>query len=324
MIRQMCPNCVQLVELPDDSAGQTVSCPKCQVPFPVAGTYAPAVDPTAGPPITSSKEPTPVTDPRPVSAPTPPPGLVPTAISEVASSVAAGAEGYERSVGFHLSPRVLDWVPAGCLTLALFLTFFSWVGTYPGGTRVYSQTPWQALFADYTVNTLPEDLLKDEADLDKKISSSWLMLPYLPLLIVAVILAWAERLVNKTTLSGLPHSLKFIENLWPMRMGLLAILAAILLVLAVAQTARGLGLETAIRAKVAEQFTEQIAQADTTPKKQRVLVQAGAELNRFGLQGTTARDLAIFAHLLAVVALLTRFWIDRRGTKPPPRFQIQY
>ena len=48
------------------------------------------------------------------------------------------------------------------------------------------------------------------------------------------------------------------------------------------------------------------------------------ELAKYNLERTTWLYLAVTCNLLAVLAMLARMALDRRGDKPPPRFVIQY
>jgi hypothetical protein len=41
-------------------------------------------------------------------------------------------------------------------------------------------------------------------------------------------------------------------------------------------------------------------------------------------EGTTARCLALWLHVLAVLALVGRVWLDRRGPKPLPRLEAKW
>ena len=362
MIRQLCPHCLKLVELPDTAAGTNTSCPLCAKSFRVPGTYTPSVDPSAGPtrvllekppvsdPSASQKPPGLVPPPPPANlgpAPAPPPGLVPP--TPPSSDALASGKGY----GFTLTPKILDWVPAACLTMVFILTFFSWVGTYPGGVRIFSQTPWQALFATMSVNSLPEDLLSDEKKIEEKLSMSWLMLAYLPLLVIAVGLAWIEKFAPGPNSGKWPAALAKIAPFWKFRTGLLGVLSIALLAFVILQTIRGFGLDAAVRHNVLETTNRVTADKDadkdaskksltgeerkkfvddavkngpnldTTPKRQCYLVLHGGFLAMTGLQTTMWLDLAILFHVLCVISFAVRFWLDFRGTsKPLPRLSM--
>src|SRR5476651_380481 len=98
-MRQMCPYCGKLVDLPDDAAGREAPCPACGKPFAVPKSYAPSV----------------------------------TAAAEVKLPAAATsppvAEGELKECGFTISQTAVAWVPVIALTVALVsVLFFSWVG----------------------------------------------------------------------------------------------------------------------------------------------------------------------------------------------------
>lgn len=316
MIRQMCPHCVRLIELPDAAAGTDAACLQCGKTFPVPGAYHPAVEPA----------PAPTTVPEP-PRPAPPPGLVPPTPT---APTAGAPAGYERSAGFALLPQVIDWIPAGCLTLVLLLSLFAWVGTYPGGTGVYTQSPWGAAVRGYSIGTLSDDLLKDEPSVRANMSMSWLLWPYLLLLLAAVVLVWGERVVGRNK-SGPPASVPALAGVWPLRFAVLGGLAALLLLLLVFQSWRGFGLERAIQ-RTADQRVEDFLAVQYAGKelptgeaaKNRVEVLKGQEFARFAVQGTSAFHLAMAAHFVAVLGLAAAWWLDRRGTKPPPRVALYW
>jgi hypothetical protein len=60
------------------------------------------------------------------------------------------------------------------------------------------------------------------------------------------------------------------------------------------------------------------------PMEQKYRVLTGRFVGTFGLSGTTARDVAILAHLVAVFGLVVRIWLDRRGHRPPPRIEVRH
>lgn len=328
MIRQICPHCFQTVELPDSAAGTDAPCPKCAKSIPVPGSYTPTVDPAAGPAVVPAKEPTPV--PPPVSpssewnVPAPPPGFVPPKESVKATDSPKvepppTPERFTHSAGFSISPAVPGWVPVACLTLAFLATFLSWVGSFPGDVRVYTQNPWQALFATFTANTLPDELLLDEKPIAQKLYSSWWLLPYFPVLIFTLIFAWVERIIRHPDPATIPGPLAWVPKVWPRRYQLLGGLSLLLLLLVGIQTTRGLGLEVAIRDLVAEKFAKTAEEADTTLKKTKLAVNSGKELAQFGIQATIARDTALALHVIAFLAAATLVWLDHRGAKQHPR-----
>jgi hypothetical protein len=254
--------------------------------------------------------------------------------------------------GFTLAPKWVAWVPAASLTVVLLATFFPWVGSYPGGIRVYSQTPWQALSADISVTSLPTELLAEETAIKERLGTSWWLLAYLPLLLVAVALAWAERFVPTPDRDKLPNGMEWLADYWNYRLFVLVGLSAFLLALIEMQLLTGFGLDAAVRDLAADEATRvgvpeevqrqnpQATQGEkelavesalkdgvkftSRPMEDKFDVLTGRRVGSFAMSGTTARDVAILAHLLAVFALVVRIWLDRRGNRPPPRFEVRH
>jgi hypothetical protein len=347
VIRQICPRCLETVEMPDAAAGTAALCPKCREPIAVPTAYTPSVDPTAGPaapPPGYSPSPDPYQERPAVSSPsseaitldrvdrptpppgpaTPPPGPAPQLWPSLGrTSAPASRAGYARSLALVLTPQGLAWVPAVCLTLVFALAFFDWAGSYPGGTRLYSQTAWESMLGRYTTGGMTEKVLADHAEIDARVRFSFWLFLAMPLLVVTLLLVWAERLLLRNVEPDrVPSEL---EKVWPHRFTILAGAVGAVLLLILLQSALGFGLESAVRGYVNSTFELQAAAADTPAKKQEVAVTKAKMLHGYALQVTTARQLAIAALVVAVAALLGRWWLDRRGPQAlPPRVLVQY
>jgi hypothetical protein len=301
LIRQICPSCFQSVELPEAAAGTTAPCPACGKAFAVPAGYAPAVD---------------------ADRPPPPPGLVPPGLTPPAAPPPAVESGeYARSATAVLSPKVVAWVPAVSLTGVLVLTFFAWCGTFPAGYRLFTQTPWQAVFGWVSLHDKFPQPIKERPALEAEVASNWVFLvPYLGLLAAATAVAWADRANVTPNPATAPRALAWVPGAWPHRHALLTGLAAVGLVLGVVQAARGFGLQTAVEARIAAA----VAKAEAAPDAPALPYLEGEQIGHFGLGGTTARDVALTLHGLAVVALFARLWLDGRGAKPLPRLTAQW
>ena len=344
MIQLLCPNCLKTVSVPESAAGTTAPCPSCGTPFAVPARYDPVV---AGPP--SSAAPganapgSPAPEPAPVSAPAAaPPGLVPpTAPLEAPlppePPVPGAPPGYTRSVGFSVSPKGLAWVPAVGLTLILLLSVFDWVGSYVGGTAMYAQNGWRALSGNPYRNAELERRLKaPEAaraqmvwpdDIRGSVRSDWeVMLPYFLALGLAVLVAWAERLVATVDRNRLPKSFQWVAGVWPYRIPVLAGLATAALVLVLVQAANGFGLERYLKQFAGDVVAKRLeAQAPGKPVDPVLLAdERDQELARFNLERTTWFYLVVLLHLAVVLAMVGRALLERRGNKPPPRVVFQY
>jgi hypothetical protein len=260
-------------------------CPACGRPVTPPPGYEPVVAPAS-------------TLPPP---PDPPPGFVPPRpLGEVVPAPAAGPDGWA------------GWLPAAALTAALVVSFLPWVGSFPGGVRVYTQTPWQAAVGTFTTAILPDGLTGDEAELRQAVRTNWWLLPYLPLLPLAVLAAWAAVAV--------PDPPARLARVWPHRHRLVAAVAVVLAGLVLVQNWQGFGLETANRRRATAKFADAAAAAgDNTNEQVKVLVRTGYEANRLGVQGTTALDAGVLAHLLAAAAAT----LGAAG-RPLPRLALAY
>jgi hypothetical protein len=331
VIQIFCPNCFKSVSVPDEAAGTSTACPSCGKDFPVPARYNPVVA-TPPPPPTN---PPPTESPAMPEPPTPPPGYTPPAAPLEAPlppepPVPGAPPGYRRSVGFSVSPKGLAWVPAGALTVILLLTPVTWVGSYIGGSAVYSQSGWGALAGDASRNPVLEPVLRAKAPWTERVlanlSSDWpLILPYLLCLVLALVVAWAERLVADLPRNKLPPSLQWVAGVWPYRIPVLAGLATTALLLVVVQTVSGFGLERAMSRAVHASFAEarEQAAADTSAQK-KVELDEDIELAKVDVQRTTWLYLVILLHLVVVLAMVGRAALERRGNRPPPRVVFQY
>lgn len=334
MIQLFCPNCFKSVSVPDEAAGTSTACPSCGKEFPVPARYNPVV---AAPPAPPPPEPAPMPEP-----PAAPPGLVPPAAPLEAPlppepPVPGAPPGYTRSIGFSVSPKGLAWVPAGALTLILLLTVFDWVGSYVGGTAIYAQSGWRALTGyPYRNADLERRLKAPEAtraqmtwpdDIKKSVGSDWeVMLPYFVALILAVVVAWAERLVAAVDRNRLPASFHWVAAAWPYRIPVLAGLATVALLLVLVQAANGFGLERYLKQFAGEVVTMRLeAQAGGKPVDPVSLAdERDREVNGFNLERTTWFYLVVLLHIAVVLAMVGRAGLERRGNKPPPRVVFQY
>jgi hypothetical protein len=306
-MRQLCPYCAKLVDLPESAAGRETPCPACGKAFAVPAAYAPSVSESAA---------APTAPPRP----TPPPGLVtPAVVFE--SAVVYETDATER--GVTLNPALVAWLPAILLTLALVLSlFFSAVGAFPGGLRILSQSPVEALVA--SVSSISVATLQDaEKAIKDAVRSNWLMLFYFGALFAATALAWFMRLFRNPTLQTVPAMLLGVLKLWPRRHFLLLLLSSAAFALLLVQTWRGFGLENAVKDTVNAKYAKQVEAADTTFSKQELQVKIGQEIGGFNLTHTTALDVSLLALLGATGFVLLDGWLSRRGPAPV-RLLVRY
>lgn len=150
---------------------------------------------------------------------------------------------------------------------------------------------------------------------------NWEMIPFLLILIAAMALAWAERGIRALD----PRRAPPLAKIWTWKHGVIAILAGIAFVFVLIQVIQGFGLETAIRKVVAEQFAgAREAAAGKPAELEAVKYNEEQEYAKFNLERTTWFYLGLTCNFLAVLAMLCRIGLDRRGSKPPPQIVIQY
>ena len=362
MVKLICPHCMKPVPVPDDFSGREVTCPSCLKPFEVPARYHPAVlaDPVppaarpaeaaASAPPAVAPAPTPVRAPEPPAMspeppptlpdrPAPPPGFVPPAPPAPAYPAGAGptaapavpaVAGYTHARGITISPNAVAWLPAVFLAVILFLTFLDWVGSYVGGTAVYSQNAWRAVSGSPYQNLRLETMMKQDAawptEVFNKMTSDWkIMVPYLLALFLTTAFAWGDRLIGTVDRAHTPRQLGWLAGIWPHRSAILAGLAVLTLVLILVQSGVGFGLERAMRQVVSESFAEKRqAAAGKQADLDRVAFQEDEAMARFKLERTTWFELVIVLHVLVVLAILLRAWLARRGDRPPPRLVLHY
>jgi hypothetical protein len=349
-MKQICPHCLASVSLPETAAGTEVPCPQCGKPVAVPARYNPVVaaPPPAAPapvaPVPAASAPVPppgYISPAPVPTPgpapaavAPPPGLAPTALTPpgLAHDPTLPA-GYTRSFGVVLSPRVMAWLPAVGLTFALLFTFFPWVTSNFGQHAVYSQGPWRMVTGypdrDFQLEEAAKQRIPGFGSWLNNVPSNWeLMLPFLLLLIAAVLLAWADHLLTAPPPPNrIPPPLRWVTNIWPHRAALLFGLAALALVLVLSQATRGFGIETAVRNAVRNNpdLVEKRKKAVNDQAEQdRLDVEEQQKMDEHRLRRTTWLYLSVGFHILAVVGITARAGLARRGNKPPPRIVVQY
>jgi hypothetical protein len=231
--------------------------------------------------------------------------------------------GYTKSLGVTISPKVVAWLPAILLTAVLVFTFFPWVGCYTGGSAVYSQRAWGAIFGaspnrNYRLEeagTIPGGWL------DRRPSDWKILVPFFLALFVAIAFAWTERGFHSLD----PRKIPPLAKLWPWRNAIVAGCAGLALLLLIAQLLNGFSMERAIRQHISEQFAERREKAAGSPSALAKLEYDEEQaFNQYNVERTSWCYLALVCNLLAVLALMTRAGLDFRGDKPPPKILLHY
>jgi hypothetical protein len=135
-----CPHCTRRVSIPDDKAGQVMSCPLCAKQF-MAPSLAPAPvapkpPPPSPPPMPSAPVETYGMGPAPVmpTTITQPPTSMPSAPEPAPTappSPPAPPGEYSRSSTCTLTGAWLVFVPTACVLLIFLLSFFTWHSPIP-------------------------------------------------------------------------------------------------------------------------------------------------------------------------------------------------
>ncbi len=343
MIRQICLSCYKTVELPDDAAGKDAPCPSCGKAVSVPPKYTAGVaeggglsagtSPPPVPPVPPPPSPGPKTGASPMSDPSVPPGLKTETLPPPPPSA---PDGPTRGFGFAVDPKWLDWVPVACVLLAFVLTFFPWTEMKLGGHSVMSQNGWGAVFASVGDPNAPKTVEwerlekglagagEDERHKAANLRSDWLVLLYLILLLLAVLLFAAERVVRDPATFPPTAKLTFLPPLWKWRLVLFGGLAVLAFLVLWFQAFGGFSLQRAINNFAWFEYTQKVADSPTAGDKRDLAVRAGQTANTYLVHQTFWLNLLLVLHAVAVVALAARFWLASRENKPLPRLEMKW
>lgn len=343
-MRLTCPACQSGVTVPDSESGKEVTCPNCKATFPapeLMTTYSvadpselfpqpPKPEPKPEPVAEPAMEIKPETAPAPVPA-TPPPVSVPefgepardTSPELPKSPVSKLPSEYQHLFSFGIQHRVVVWVPAVCMTLAFFLTFFNWVGLFPGGRTAYSQNAWQAMAANFSSDPVCEQVLKMESTINKQIRTSWFLVFYLLALFPAVVLTWFGHVVTRYGLLKKMPSL--VREMWHLRTQVLVGLTAVTLALLLLQSWVGFGLTNGLKRGVEAEFGKRLEEAaNNSVELEKVRVEMDVKLHNYHVETTFWLRLALYAHILAVLSIAIENWLVSRGDQPAPRVAVMW
>ncbi len=362
----LCPNCQKPLTVPEQYAGQPMRCPLCSgtftvpaLPTPVAPAPTPLASAPLPPPSVAPAAPPdtyglkdPIAPPPPAPSPqvsdlafesTPPASRAPSAFPGGTTSTPHQAytetqpsypstptpEGYQRKYTVWFSPQYLQYVAPVGLFLVFVLTFFPWVGVYPGGVADAWQNAWQATCGWYSddpdvIGETPAFPTYTEKSADKVTEKTTtpgfnlLLFFYLPLLLVTLVIALACLALVFAPQLKLPPA---AAPILPWRWGVVAGLDLILLLFLVLQLLFGFSLANNILAatdsRIAAQAEERKGGNSTTPQLRQDAIERG--LARQELRQTIWLDLVVFLHLVALAGAGLMFCINRRGARPAPR-----
>jgi hypothetical protein len=330
----ICPNCQKMITVPDQYAGQHMRCPLCEQTF-----QAPALPGSA--PIASA--PLPPTEayqlsPEPQPA-APPPSAIPPASARVEApmpkaSVSAPPPppppppppaGYGRKFSLQLNPVVLAWIPAASLFLIFILTFFTWVGSFPGGVGVYTQSAWQVFWGGSSIDPVyKKDVFEDQFrnPFDEKQdmpSFSFLTFCYLFTLVPVMVAVIAITVASQLKLKLPP----VVEKVWEWRYLAVGVLTAVPLFFLLLQSLAGFPLEDKLKSLAIKPHASARSNAKTDDEIKKVDILEGKEIGALCLHRTWARSFAVLLQLLATACAFLAYWMDRRGpSRPAPRLEF--
>jgi hypothetical protein len=226
---------------------------------------------------------------------------------------------YQKQFTFEVRPTVISWITVVALGLIPVLWFFDWVGAYPGGYAVYSQNAFQLSVGGLFADPVGDEVMQKDGEIRANISGNFLLIFYFLASLIALALAAASFIFG----AGSSRLLPTLQRIWPYRLGIIEIGAALALVILLFEAWTGFGLEGAV-AKVADAKLEHDRSAARTPEKnQKVDIKRGEEIGRFALERTNWYRLAVLCHLVAVVAAGIQLGVNR-SNRPLPQVTIQW
>ena len=332
-MRVFCPSCQEPVTIADDLAGKATFCPLCKAAFTAPTLFISPAPAASGYPMLSS-EPTTAPSPTPIPVPTSTTAEVPRReplppLPAPDLSPRPAAPGSGKTCGFVIPLEVVQWLAPVCLVLAVFLTFFSWNGAYPAGHAVYTQSAWGALFGNCSTDPVGDNVLKLDPEkpadnqpppLRKQIDSNLLLLPFLPLLILAAGLAIAFTIYPMLRLRLPPQ----LEKLIPWRMAIIAALALLLTALLALLWARGFGLENALTKMAKAELKDTLPERPTDEQVKTYEIKEAQEVGKFRIRHTWCLRFTLFCLIGAVVGAGLAFATSRRGHRTGLRVDLTW
>jgi hypothetical protein len=336
-----------MLSVPEEYAGQMMKCPLCNGTFtmptlPSKSGAAAAPSKSGGPPLPPSPPPdtfdirlppSGVLEPKPLALP-----VLDADMAMEPVMMEPAPRTYRHALPLRFNPVFLRWlVPVCLIAVVVFSIFFPWIGSYPGGVTIVSQTGWQAAFGDWTKGQLVEDLRKAAPPIEAAWTmvdvpkASLLLILYQILTWLAVLLAIAFIVFNllPANTGGFIRGLRRWQGLI---LGGVALLAFAFLLI---ETLAGFKLRTTV-ANQSNQFINEEAITKTIPPnvelqdKQKQLIQdlvqaaRGAVLGAVSIRYTWWFRLAYILLLLAAIGGLLEFWGVRRGKRPPPKIEFAW
>ena len=322
-MRVFCPSCQEPVTIADDLAGKATFCPLCKAAFTAPTLFSPPPAPLTPPSPAQAPPNYPNLSLEPAPAPPAPPTPSPDGPTTKAPDAdqppkPIAAPGSIKMVGFTIPVEVVHWLAPAFLILAVFLSFFSWNGAYPGGYDAYTQGPWRAIAGSYDFDPVAEDVLhlNDQAadgvrGLKDSVSYNLLMFPYVFLLVASAGVAVVLTLLPRLKLKIPPQA----QPLVPYRMALVAGLGLLLMLILGFQSLRGFGLENAIYDRVDKSLQSEREKAKLPDDVKKFEIRRDQIIGGLNVRHTTAVKLEMFCLILTVAGAGLAFALARRGDR---------
>jgi hypothetical protein len=317
----LCPNCQKMLTVPEEFAGQMMKCPLCNGTFTVPGLPGSAAPPLP-PPAPESEHFSLLNDPSPPSTPPlshrePPPSTATTTTPPSTSSLSP--EDYQHTLTVWFSPKVLPWIAPVCLLLAFVLSFFDWVGLYPGGEPAVTGSAWTAAFGAYNVDGDLKQLVPAIEDEKYKPGASPLTIFYLFLFIPTLVVTIASVVITMIHVKLPPQ----VEKLLPWRWGIVAAVNLIVFLFLGLQVLLGFSLDSRYREWVDSDTKREAKENPTTQERKKADAYRGKLLEV--VHHTVSLRLVVLLHLVAIVSALLMFWVNQRGThRPLPKLELRW
>jgi hypothetical protein len=319
----LCPTCQKQLQVPEQYTGQRMQCPLCSAQFTVPnvpqmpGAVAPP-PPSAAPPAGAvMKNPAigpasgALTD-RPAPAPAP-------SFSAAPMGAPSGFLG-----------RAVPWIAPISLIAIFILMFFPWVGMFPRGIGVVTQSGWGVAFNSVSVNekwksyATKEERWKDTYGDEKTIKDlqdpgiSVVMIFFVLVLIPAMLAGLASVLIGMRLLPfEVPGGL---APFWAMRSLFIGGLSLAMLIFFFIGIAMGFPLEQTAAKNVDRMVDAAKATAGTAERNDpdRWEIETGIRLGGFALRTTPWLMLALIFNILAVVGAGLEFQHTRKAAQAAP------
>jgi len=224
-------------------------------------------------------------------------------------------EDYRHKWTIWINPAVLQGLAVVAAVVLFVLSFFPWVGIYPGGVPISTQSAWQAGFGGHSFDT---ELGKELKRSDESPGANGLLIVYGLLLVPLLLLTVAAGVL--TVLAGpLPA---WLVRLKPWRWGIVAGVALLMFILLTLQLVTGFKVESKVQTDVETKLADRPKAATSPVDVKRVSHDRGVELGV--LYRTTALTGVFWLQLLLVVCAALVFRFERRPSRPMPRIDLAW